>query len=130
MSFSYPSISPARQVKSPQRNTNDRKHIDFDTIKGHTSNYDQSLDQRNYPRRDVTHYESPPRRRITDNQGASPAKHPESNHLLILTLLIPLEVIVLKREEKSWDPLNTADRLLRYKMEANERNAALRKKQI
>ena len=37
---------------------------------------------------------------------------------------------MLKEEEKVRDPLNTVDRLLRCKMEANERLNGLRQKQI
>lgn len=37
---------------------------------------------------------------------------------------------MLKEEEKIRDPLNTVDRLLRCKMEANERLNGLRQKQI
>lgn len=37
-----------------------------------------------------------------------------------------IEVAVLKEEEQVRDPLNTVDRLLRCKMEANERLNGLR----
>jgi len=73
-----PSQSPVRYIRSPQRETHERKQLDFSAINGHTQKFDQNLDERNYPRRDVTHYESPPRRRLRETEDVAVVDYHES----------------------------------------------------
>jgi hypothetical protein len=73
-----PTASPVRYHKSPLREKSPRRHIDFPEINGHTQKFDQSLEQRNNPRRDVTHYESPPRRRLRETEDVAIQEYHES----------------------------------------------------
>jgi len=74
-----PSPSPVRYIKSPQRETQERKQLDFMSINNHTIKFDQSLDERSHPRREVTHYESPPRRRLRETEDVAVVDYHESN---------------------------------------------------
>jgi hypothetical protein len=62
-----PSASPVKYFHSPHKGNRNRT-FNAQEIRDHGAKFDKSLDVRNYPRRDVVHYESPPRRRLRETE--------------------------------------------------------------
>lgn len=62
-----PNRSPVKYCKSPNRQTRIRAYK-AEEINQHKARFDKSLDDRSYPRRDVVHFESPPRRRLRETE--------------------------------------------------------------
>lgn len=84
-------------------------------MREHVKEFNQTLDKREHPRRDVTHFESPPRRRGREQED----KVLEDYH----------NAKMIEREtEDQVDPAETVDRLLMTGKEYEKRRAYLRKK--
>jgi hypothetical protein len=62
-----PSTSPIKHFKSPCRSKKSRIY-GVEELRNHRDRFDKNIDDRNYPRRDVVHFESPPRRRLRETE--------------------------------------------------------------
>ena len=75
-----PSASPVRHYTKLNRASRNRPYGAVE-LNQHSDKIDRGLDDRSYPRRDVVHYESPPRRRLRETEDEAVKVYHESKYL-------------------------------------------------